>query len=214
MTLLIEKFGGLVGGVLGTTPSTIVPASIGLALQASTDDDIRKSMFAIPAGMLLSIGVLYLWREVPSRFPPSLSVRTQLIAMILLSLIFWLIAAIFLIFLLEFLQEEANLSIIWIGVMAEILLLSIGLLVIFLKPLPAPKGTKKVKASTLTLRGLLAGMAIFFSIVFSNLSQVAAGILSVFPAIFITTMISLWLSQGNAVSVGAAGPMMLGVFWI
>ena len=33
---------------------------------------------------------------------------------------------------------------------------------------------------------------------------------SVFPAIFLTTMVSLWWSQGEAVPVGAVGPMILG----
>jgi hypothetical protein len=33
---------------------------------------------------------------------------------------------------------------------------------------------------------------------------------SVFPVIFLTTMVSLWLSQGEAVQSGAVGPMMLG----
>ena len=37
-----------------------------------------------------------------------------------------------------------------------------------------------------------------------------AGVASVFPAIFWTTMVSLWLTQGSAVPTGAVGPMMLG----
>ena len=37
-----------------------------------------------------------------------------------------------------------------------------------------------------------------------------SGVASVFPAIFWTTMVSLWLAQGQAVPVGAVGPMMLG----
>ena len=41
--------------------------------------------------------------------------------------------------------------------------------------------------------------------------SIAAGVTAVFPAIFMTTMISLWLSQGEAVQVGAVGPMMLGL---
>lgn len=33
---------------------------------------------------------------------------------------------------------------------------------------------------------------------------------AVFPAIFLSTMVSLWLAQGEAVPAGAVGPMMLG----
>ena len=38
---------------------------------------------------------------------------------------------------------------------------------------------------------------------------ILAGLASVFPAIFLTTMVALWLAQG-AEPTGAAGPMMLG----
>jgi hypothetical protein len=37
-----------------------------------------------------------------------------------------------------------------------------------------------------------------------------AGMAAVFPAIFLTTMCSLWLSHGESVGLGAVGPMMLG----
>ena len=37
-----------------------------------------------------------------------------------------------------------------------------------------------------------------------------SGLASVFPAIFLTTMVALWFSQDSSVSIGAAGPMMLG----
>ncbi len=37
-----------------------------------------------------------------------------------------------------------------------------------------------------------------------------AGLAAVFPAIFLTTMVALWISQGSDVPTGAAGPMMLG----
>ena len=37
-----------------------------------------------------------------------------------------------------------------------------------------------------------------------------SGIASIFPAIYLTTMASLWLGQGEAVPAGAVGPMMLG----
>ena len=47
VTLGIERFGGVVGGVLATIPSTIVPASLGLAY-AHGPDDVWISMFMVP----------------------------------------------------------------------------------------------------------------------------------------------------------------------
>lgn len=79
-----------------------------------------------------------------------------------------------------------------------------------LRPLPAPKGTRPVPWWVLLLRGLLAGIAVACAVALSAASGVAAGLLSTFPAIFLTTMVSLWASQHSSVSAGAVGPMMLG----
>ena len=74
---------------------------------------------------------------------------------------------------------------------------------------PAPKGNRRVGWQTLVLRGILAGGAIGCAVALSHLGALA-GIASVFPAIFLTTMVSVWVSQGEAVQGGAVGPMMLG----
>ena len=50
VTVAIEKWGGLVGGFLGTAPSTIVPAAIGMYL-AGGEDEIVSSMMVVPLGM-------------------------------------------------------------------------------------------------------------------------------------------------------------------
>ena len=53
MTVAIEKWGGLVGGLLGTVPSTIVPAAVGIHL-AGGDEALLASMAIVPLGMLLN----------------------------------------------------------------------------------------------------------------------------------------------------------------
>jgi hypothetical protein len=58
---------------------------------------------------------------------------------------------------------------------------------------------------------MLAAVAIAASVaIAARGNALAAGVASVFPAIFVTTMVSLWLAQGEAVPAGAVGPMMLG----
>ena len=70
---------------------------------------------------------------------------------------------------------------------------------------------RPVKLLVLLSRGFLAGLAVGFSAWISGLGYpILAGMASVFPAIFLTTMVSIWLSQGEAVQSGAVGPMMLG----
>ena len=51
VTVAIEKWGGVIGGVLGTLPTTIVPATIGMYVEGGSDD-LATSMSLIPFWML------------------------------------------------------------------------------------------------------------------------------------------------------------------
>ena len=70
----------------------------------------------------------------------------------------------------------------------------------------APKGKNSVTKQVLLMRGLAAATAIGIAVQFASMGlPIIAGLASVFPAIFLTTM-ALWIAQGADV----AGPMMLG----
>jgi len=78
-------------------------------------------------------------------------------------------------------------------------------------PQKAPKGKNSVTKKVLLMRGLAAATAIGIAVQLSSMGQpIIAGLASVFPAIFLTTMVALWMAQGSDVPTGAAGPMMLG----
>jgi hypothetical protein len=78
-------------------------------------------------------------------------------------------------------------------------------------PHPAPKGTHRVPAAVLAVRGVAAALVIGGAILLSRSGlPVASGIASVFPVIFTTIMVATWLSQGAHVPTGAVGPMALG----
>ena len=63
----------------------------------------------------------------------------------------------------------------------------------------------------LVARGTMAATAIGVAVWLAGLGHpLLAGLASVFPAIFLTSMVALWLAQGPSVPQGAAGPMMLG----
>ena len=65
--------------------------------------------------------------------------------------------------------------------------------------------------AALLARGVLAGACIMGAVLLTTVAgPVAAGVASVFPAIFVTTMVSVWWAQGRQVQAGAVGPMMLG----
>lgn len=207
-TVAIERFGGRLGGILASMPTTIVPASIGIASASTTPSGYRDAMLAVPAGMLLNGFFLWLWRALPGRLPVR-RLELRLALMVLLSLSAWFVGAVVVV------QggaawRAAGLPIATLGLCTTALVIAAGVAAC-LRPLPAPRGTRRVGVATLIGRGLLAAAAIGLSVAVAATGQdLLAGIASVFPAIFMTTMVSLWVAQGEAVPVGAVGPMMLG----
>jgi hypothetical protein len=93
-----------------------------------------------------------------------------------------------------------------------------GLVLLFLiavwfnrRPQPTPKGSNAVSKTVLIARGSMAALAIGVAVWMAGLGfPLLAGLASVFPAIFLTSMVALWLAQGPTVPQGAAGPMILG----
>ena len=197
-TIAVERMGGVLGGVLASIPTTIVPAALGFYWAGK---GFEAPLLAVPFGMLVNAIFLYTWRA----FPPRLSFEKfahRLVAMIVISLFIWAICA----FLSVWFQSlYSSLLLSTVMTIVQVLL---GIWACFHNP-PAPKGNRRVGWQTLFLRGILAGGAIGFAVALSHLGALA-GIASVFPAIFLTTMVSVWISQGEAVQGGAVGPMMLG----
>ena len=234
-TVAIERLGGHLGGIIGTLPTTIIPASWGLwrqgisAVEGGELDNLvatgrfEAAMYAVPAGMCLNAIFLWLWRVIPQHdyFSSSLldvqreaegGSRELWVAVVLMSFVtlsLWLAGALLLVTLSKvYLSSSelkfsaaliATLTIVFIGAWATT------------SGHEAPRGKRVVHRSTLLLRGLCAAIAVFFAVLISKSgSTTSAGVAAVFPAIFWTTMASLWLSQGRAVPAGAVGPMMIG----
>ena len=205
VTVAIERFGGLVGGVLGTIPSTIVPAAAGVYL-IDGEATLAASMSIVPLGMLINGMFLGVWIIFP-RYISNDNAKLPLTTLI--SLITWAILAFTSLILARFLTN---------GIITELTLAIIGLcalialaVVFNLRAREAPKGVNKVPLLILSLRGLAAGIAIAACLWLAELGlPFIAGLASAFPAIFLTSMVALWLSQGPKVPQGAAAPMMLG----
>ena len=65
--------------------------------------------------------------------------------------------------------------------------------------------------TAIVIRGLMAGSAIGGAVwLATHGGPLIAGVAAVFPAIFMTTLCSLWISHGESVGAGAIGPLMLG----
>jgi hypothetical protein len=207
VTLAIERFGGKVGGLLGTLPTTIVPAALGIF--ARTDPEgFRAAMDATPGGMLVDAVFLWLWRAVPPHLP-AWSLRARLSAMVLISLGAWAVLAVGLVAIGDAWGADGR-DTLGLGV-AGLALLVLSGVAATRTPRPTPRGTRRVGPGVLALRGVFAAVAIFVAVWIAAVgSPLLAGVVAVFPAIFVTTMVSLWLAQGEAVPAGAVGPMMLG----
>ena len=205
VTVAIEKWGGVIGGILGTVPSTIVPASIGMYM-ISTPEEFLESMAIIPFGMMLNAMFLGVWLILPSKFPHSNHLLAKTTTS---SIIFWVVCGSALFFALES-QVFSKIPPQQLGYVGFFGVFCVALY-FNIKRLPAPGGHRKVSRLTLLIRGIMAATAIGFAVALSHLHQpLLAGLASVFPAIFLTTMVALWHAQGPSVPKGAAGPMMLG----
>ena len=206
VTVAIEKWGGLVGGLLGTVPSTIVPAGIGIYL-AGGEDDFISSMMVVPLGMLLNALFLGAWLVLPRWFSNA---SHPLLLTSIGALAFWCVMGMGVWFLLQ--NTVAG------TLLTEQELAAVGLVLLFFiavwfnrRPQPTPKGTNAVSKTVLFARGSMAAAAIGVAVWMAGLGlPLLAGLASVFPAIFLTSMVALWLAQGPTVPQGAAGPMMLG----
>lgn len=208
VTVAIERWGGAVGGLIGTLPTTIVPAAIGMHAALPTDLAFQEALAMTPVGMLLDAGFLWLWRELP-RVVPKGPLAARLTWMTVLTLTAWMLGAVAVVWASGLLREAGG-SPVALGVASTALMVVVGVAACWTLP-PTPAGDRKVSVGMLFLRGLFAGSAIVVALLIAASGHgLMAGVAAVFPAIFLTSMLGLWLSQGEAVPAGAVGPMMLG----
>ena len=207
VTVLIERYGGVVGGALGTVPTTIVPAVAGMA-SAQGDAELMESLSVVPAGMRVNAIFLSVWIFLPSRLE-GLPLNRSLALTAVSALVVWAVAGTVAVLAIGSAQDggASPESI----AAAGIAMTGAFGLILGWSPGEAPSGSESVGASVLLARGGMAATAIGASVWVAGLGYpLVAGLASVFPAIFLTSMVALWVSQGPSVPRGAAAPMLLG----
>ncbi|EME32220.1 hypothetical protein Gasu2_38840 [Galdieria sulphuraria] len=210
ITLGIESFGGLYGGIIGSLPGTIVPASIGIWNECKGNADrFRISMFSSPIGLATNSLFLLSWRVLPPLLPEIWSLKQRLSAMIAVSFLCWFLIATVVLYFTQSLHSLFEVEL--VGGLAALLKLVLGIAATWNPPpTPSSSSLESVSKRVLLLRGFFAFLAVFVAVLLSHVNDFVAGVAAVFPAVFSTTMIAVWISAGEAVQGGAVGPMMMG----
>ena len=205
VTLAIERWGGLTGGLLGTMPSTIVPAAAGISL-AGDEVLLIQSLSIIPLGMLVNGLFLAVWVYLPPKLEHT---KSPLLLTTIAALLVWFMFGLLMLQGVDFALGSGMTT--WqIGFLGLALLIVLAIAMNW-KVQPTPKGKQPVARTVLVLRGSAAACAIGAAVWLSSQGQpFIAGLAAVFPAIFLTSMVALWLAQGPTVPQGAAGPMTMG----
>lgn len=76
-TFVVEKLGGVKGGILAATPTTILPALIGMRSNSSSPEDFSASIWLLPVGALCNSFFLATWRYLPPRIPRNWPLRRK-----------------------------------------------------------------------------------------------------------------------------------------
>ncbi len=207
-TVVVERFGGAIGGVLSSIPTTVVPFAVGSYARAASEADFERAMAFVPIGILLNALYLVSWRIVPA----AIGRRTRsrlLLKTVLVALGAWLVCATTIVYTNHLAQPTVGQTLVaGLIAFATGLVLGIGS---NWTPHPAPKGTRRVGPVVLAVRGVAAMFVIGGALHLARLGlPVASGIASVFPVIFTTIMVATWIAQGPQVPTGAVGPMTLG----
>jgi uncharacterized membrane protein (GlpM family) len=194
ITVIAERYGTKVGGLLGTLPSTIVVAFIFISLNTNVNF-ASKSVAVVPAEMGVNVFFLFFF---------TILIKRGLTTATVGALCIWsIISAIFYFY---------NLHDIYLSIIIYGILLGVAFLVLEKVMKIQSKGKVKVKytPTKIAFRGLLAATVVTISVLLSNVGAVLSGIFSVFPAIFLSTMLITVSEHGSEFSGGMAKAMIIG----
>jgi len=194
ITIIAERYGTKTGGILGTLPSTIIVAFIFISLNRG-ESFASQSAVVVPAEMGINLVFLFIFA--------IFSYRSIYIA-ITASLTVWIFLTL-LLFVLNLENIFVSIAIYAVALFSTFMILerikktpSIGSAIVHYTPMK------------IIFRGLLAGTIISIAVFLSNTGAVLSGIFSVFPAIFLSTMLISLREHGPNFVEGIAKSMIFG----
>ena len=194
VTVIAEKYGTKTGGVIGTLPSTIIIAFLFIALDKGVQF-ASDSVAVVPAEMGINLCFL-LFFVLLSKKKILVALAGSLLGWIALTLVVY----------------YSNLTSILVSLAAFLLCFFFTFLFLDKKKKIHSQDTIKVHYTPLKLlgRSLIAGIVIAIAVTFSNVGTVLSGIFSVFPAIFLSTMLISLREHGSQFTNAMAKGMIYG----
>ncbi len=185
VTVIAEKYGTKTGGIIGMLPSTIIIAYLFIALDKGTKF-ASDSVAVVPAEMGFNLIFLLIF---------VLLSQQKILVALAGSLLGW--AA------LTIMMYCSNLTSVVISLAIYLACFLLALFIFDKKRKITAQDTIKVHYTPLKLlsRSLIAGIVIAIAVSVSNVGVILSGIFSVFPAIFLSTML---------ISIREHGPQFTG----
>jgi len=185
-------------GVLSTIPSAIIPASIAFVL-LDEHIEVVDALYSVPTGILLNAFFLTVWRKLPPllghcRAKMFSSLLPLLVLSVVISVLVWGIAFISLFGILNILPLLLK-RIIAAG--CTFFMFFFGILLARLQSFPSQNQSEIKYLVLYILLGSLSFLAITTSVIVSILNEVAAGLISTFPCVFMISMLSHWTYQAT-----------------
>ena len=213
-TVLIEKLGGSIGGVLASSPSTIVIFAVATAVSADSQTDLITTLYFSAVGLFGDAVFLWLWRVLPAvpwfaRHVHDRSRLNQAVVMTMVTIGFWMVYAIVLIFSSQALLNAGVPNRV-IGCLFWAANVAFGLYTVLYRYVPPPRLERQTSHLAYLGRFCLGACSIGISIGISSISPVAGGVGSMFPNTFLASMFTLWVLHGAKLPHSAIGPLMLG----
>ena len=194
ITFAAERYGTKAGGIIGTLPSTMVVAFILIAINNGIDI-ASNAVAVVPAEMGINIVFLLI---------AALLSRRSLLLAIATALSVWAMLSSVILFI--------DLKDIFLSLLIYVLLMVPSFL--FLEFFKKTRSGRRVKIkytpSKILMRGLLAGTVVAIAVSLANIGASLSGIFSVFPAIFLSTMVIFVMEHGPDFAGAMAKSMIFG----
>jgi uncharacterized membrane protein (GlpM family) len=194
VTIIAERYGTKTGGIIGTLPSTIIIAFLFISLYKGVEF-VSESVVVVPAEMGINLVFLVTFALLSSR---------KILVALAAALMVWTALTILLFY--------SNLTSIVVSLALFTLFFAVTFFTLDKMKKITSQNIIEVHYTPLKLlgRSIIAGTVIAIAVTLSNVGVILSGIFSVFPAIFLSTMLISLREHGPKFAGAMAKGMIYG----